>query len=47
MRQNEAELTVANVNRHDAGPTEPDEEQVLQKLYGGPDEAGVYRGDVQ
>lgn len=47
MRQNEAELTVANVNRHDAGPTEPDEEQVLRELYGGPDEAGIYRGDVQ
>ena len=45
MRQNEAELTVANVNRHDAGPTEADEEEVLRSLYGEPDEGGIYRGE--
>ena len=45
MRQNEAELTVANVNRRDAGPTEPDEEAVLRELYGEPDRDGIYRGE--
>ena len=27
-----------------AGPTEPDEEQVLAELYGEPDQYGVYKG---
>lgn len=44
MRQNEAELTVANVNRHPTGPTEADEETVLERLYGPSDDDGVYRG---
>lgn len=28
-----------------AGPTERDEEDVLQSLYGEPDDDGVYRGE--
>lgn len=31
--------------RAGAGPTEPDEEEVLRRLYGEPDEHGIYRGD--
>lgn len=30
-----------------AGPTEPDEEQVLRALYGEPDPDGIYRGEPQ
>ncbi|MBA9003724.1 hypothetical protein [Thermomonospora cellulosilytica] len=28
-----------------AGPTEPDEEQVLRDLYGEPDSGGFFRGE--
>lgn len=28
-----------------AGPTAPDEMEVLRKLYGEPDEDGVFRGE--
>ncbi|WP_204061692.1 hypothetical protein [Microbispora corallina] len=31
--------------RNGAGPTEPDEEAVLESLYGPPDADGIYRGD--
>lgn len=31
--------------RAGAGPTEPDEEEILRQLYGEPDEDGIYRGD--
>lgn len=31
--------------RTGAGPTEPDEEEVLAALYGPPDDDGIYRGD--
>jgi hypothetical protein len=44
VRQNEAELVAANVNRRAAGPTEDDEEAVLEALYGPPDGDGIYRG---
>ncbi|MFI7470508.1 hypothetical protein [Nonomuraea sp. NPDC049646] len=44
MRQNEAELTVAKVNVTPSGPTEADEEAVLEALYGPADGDGVYRG---
>lgn len=44
MRQNEAELTATKVNRRPAGPTEADEEAVLERLYGPPDDDGIYRG---
>lgn len=44
MRQNEAELVAAGVDRRDWAPTEDDEEQVLRALYGEPDDDGVYRG---
>lgn len=46
MRQNEAELVVARVNIRPAGPTEADEEQVLEGLYGPPDGNGIYRGTI-
>ncbi|MFI0406569.1 hypothetical protein [Actinomadura sp. 3N508] len=29
----------------EAGPTEPDEEQILGELYGEPDEGGSFRGE--
>ncbi len=35
------------VPRADAGPTEADEETVLEGLYGPPDSDGVYRGETQ
>lgn len=41
---NEAELVAHGVDRHDWGPTEPDEEQVLQRIYGQADADGIYRG---
>jgi hypothetical protein len=47
MRQNEAELVAANVDRTECGPTEPDEEAVLRSLYGSPDGDGIYRGGVR
>ncbi|WP_197093627.1 hypothetical protein [Nonomuraea sp. SBT364] len=40
----EADLVAAKVDRHPTGPTEPDEEAVLRRLYGDPDADGVYRG---
>ncbi|WP_158088816.1 hypothetical protein [Thermoactinospora rubra] len=43
--KSEAELVVAGVDRHEWGPTEPDEEQVLQELYGPAGEDGVYYGE--
>lgn len=42
---NEAELTFQAVDTREWGPTEPDEEAVLESLYGAPDAAGIYRGD--
>lgn len=47
MRQNEAELTAANVDRRDWGPTEADEEQVLKDRFGPPDDDGIYRGEAR
>jgi hypothetical protein len=47
MRQNEAELVAANVDRTPCGPTEDDEETVLRKLYGSPDRDGFYRGEAR
>jgi hypothetical protein len=44
VRQNEAELTSANVDRRDWGPTEADEETILTGLFGPPDHDGIYRG---
>ena len=41
----EADLVAEGVNRHPSGPTEPDEEKVLRKLYGEADADGVYRGE--
>lgn len=40
----EAELTAEGVDTRDWGPTEPDEEAVLQELYGPADVGGIYRG---
>jgi hypothetical protein len=40
----EAELTAEGVDVREWGPTEDDEEQVLQSLYGEPDVGGIYRG---
>lgn len=42
----EFELTQQYVDRHDNGTTEPDEEEVLWRLHGDPDEDGVYRGSA-
>lgn len=47
MRQNEAELVAANVDRAECGPTEDDEEAVLRSLYGRPDRDGFYRGEAR
>jgi hypothetical protein len=44
VRQNEAELVATRVNRRPSGPTEADEEQVLEALYGPADADGIYRG---
>jgi len=41
----EADLVAEHVDRHPTGPSEPDEETVLRRLYGGPDGEGVYRGE--
>ncbi|MGP3917696.1 hypothetical protein [Nonomuraea sp. 10N515B] len=41
----EAELVAEGVDRHDWGPTEGDEEAVLEGLYGPPDPDGIYRGE--
>jgi hypothetical protein len=45
MDDRESDLVAAGVDRHPTGPSEPDEEQVLRGLYGGPDADGVYRGE--
>ncbi|MGW6502981.1 hypothetical protein [Nonomuraea angiospora] len=44
---NEAELVAERVNQRPTGPTEPDEEKVLRRLYGEADPDGVYRGEPQ
>ncbi|MEV0584119.1 hypothetical protein [Nonomuraea sp. NPDC050310] len=44
MSDEEAALTRQFVDRHEWGPSEADEEEVLQRLYGDPDEHGIYRG---
>lgn len=44
VKQNEAELVATRVNVAPAGPTEADEEAVLERLYGPPDGDGIYRG---
>ena len=44
MRQNEAELVAAKVDRQPWEATEADEETVLKNLFGPPDDDGVYRG---
>ena len=44
MKQNEAELVATRVNRRPAGPTEADEEAILEALYGPADADGIYRG---
>lgn len=41
----EAEFTEDGVDLHHWGPTESDEEQVLQELYGPPGADGIYRGE--
>lgn len=43
----EASMVAAGVDQHPTGPTEPDEEAVLRRLYGGPDPDGVYRGEAR
>lgn len=43
--KSEAALTSEEVDTREWGPTEDDEEQVLQELYGAPDADGVYRGE--
>lgn len=45
MSGDEAALTVHGVDRREPGATEPDEESVLEGLYGPPDGDGVYRGE--
>ncbi len=42
--ETEADLVAERVDRHPTGATEPDEEEVLRRLYGEPDADGVYRG---
>lgn len=41
----EEDLVAAHVDQYPTGPTEPDEEVVLARLYGQPDGDGVYRGE--
>lgn len=41
----EAELVAEGVDVHAWGPTEDDEEAVLEGLYGPADADGVYRGE--
>ncbi|MFB4273020.1 hypothetical protein [Nonomuraea sp. GTA35] len=43
----EAELVAEQVNQHPTGPTEPDEEELLRRLYGEADSGGIYRGEPQ
>jgi hypothetical protein len=40
----EPDLVADRVNQHATGPTEPDEEEVLRRLYGEADPDGIYRG---
>lgn len=40
----EAELVAEGVDLHEWGPSEGDEEAVLEGLYGQPDEYGIYHG---
>ncbi len=42
--QPEHELVAERVDTREWGPTEPDEETVLERLYGPPDRDGVFRG---
>jgi hypothetical protein len=39
-------LTQQHVDQHPNGPTEPDEEEVLWRLHGEPDEDGIYHGST-
>jgi hypothetical protein len=43
--RSEADLVAGEVDRHVWGPSEEDEETVLEALYGPPDANGVYRGE--
>lgn len=43
--RSEAELVAAGVDRHGWGPSEDDEEAVLEGLYGPPDAEGIYGGE--
>jgi hypothetical protein len=43
----EAELVAEQVNRHPTGATDPEEESILERLYGPADPDGIYRGEPQ
>jgi hypothetical protein len=43
--RSEASLTAAAVDTREWGPTEDDEEAVLEALYGPADSDGIYRGE--
>lgn len=43
----EADLTREWVNRRPSGPTEPDEQAVLDAVFGAQDADGFYRGEPQ
>jgi hypothetical protein len=44
-RDHEAVLVATRVNRRPAGASDPEEEAILERLYGPPDAAGIYRGE--
>lgn len=46
-RAAEAELVAQQVNRHPTGATDPEEQDILERLYGPPDVDGIYRGELQ
>lgn len=43
----ETELVAQGVHRHDWGPSEDDEEAVLEALTGPADADGIYRGELR
>jgi hypothetical protein len=43
--QPEHELVAERVDTRPWGPTEADEQTVLEQLYGPPDDDGIYRGE--
>jgi hypothetical protein len=45
--QREDLLVTKHVDRGETGPTEADEQQVLEELYGEPDAEGVYGGRAE